>query len=154
MRKFKRALQGVLLVVGVAMSGTAFSEKCSGTYHNVGDVADTHDLGNGVTLTAWSAFSSNYDNGTNEIRPGACTGYTLTMADGNFRVVYACARKTSDGSVAVDEGSLEPGAERGTWKITSATGSLAKTLGDSGWWQGTIQDGKVSAGIWGGNCTR
>jgi hypothetical protein len=74
------------------------------------------------------------------------------MPDGKVRVVYACARKNKAGDISVDEGSLEPGAERGTWKVTTATGGLAKQIGTSGWWQGAIDDGKVNAGIWGGTC--
>ncbi|UCH47229.1 MAG: hypothetical protein JSU95_14185 [Betaproteobacteria bacterium] len=154
MRRFNRALQGLLFVICLAMSGTAFSDNCSGTWTTVGNVADTHDLGNGVTLTAWSSLSSAYWNEIEEMVAGTCTGYTLTMADGTSRTVFACARRNSQGDVQVDEGSLEPGAERGTWKITTATGAFAKRMGNSGWWQGTIQDGKVGAGIWGGNCKR
>ena len=43
-------------------------------------------------------------------------------------------------------------ADRGTWKVTSATGALAKTIGDSGWWTPAIDDGKVGIGIFGGTC--
>ena len=88
---------------------------------------------------------------TGELRVGACSGYVLTMADGKVRVVYACARNSA-GDVAVDEGTLEPGADRGTWKTTSATGALAKSAGDSGWWKEAVDNGKVTAGIWGGTC--
>jgi len=154
MRVFITMLQGVLFAVGITMSGAAFSEKCTGSYHNVGSVADTHDLGNGVTVTAWSNRGTSYWNEINEMVAGSCTGFTLTMADGTSRTLYACARRSSSGDVMVDEGSFEPGAERGTWTITTATGAFAPRVGNSGWWQGTIQDGNVSAGIWEGNCKR
>ena len=84
--------------------------------------------------------------------PAYCAGYALTTADGKVRVVYACARKNKAGDVAVEEGSLEPGAERGTWKVTLATGALAKSVGDSGWWKPAVDNGKVTIGIWGGTC--
>ena len=154
MRVFITLLQGVLFVVGLTMSGAAFSERCTGTWHGVGNVADTHDLGNGVTLTLWSNRSSTYWNEIKEMVGGTCTGYTLTMANGTSRTVFACARRNSQGDVQVDEGSLEPGAERGTWKMTVATGAFANRVGNSGWWQGTLQDGNIAAGIWEGNCKR
>jgi hypothetical protein len=149
-----RALQGVLCVVGSLLSAGAIADNCSGTWHNAGQLAETHDLGNGVTLTSFSALSSMNAifSDRNEMRTGACSGYLLTMPDGKVREVFACARKNNKGEVAVDEGSLEPGAKRGTWKVTSATGSLASSIGDSGWWTEDINDGKVSAGMWGGTC--
>ena len=149
-----RALQGVLTVVGLLLSVGAFADNCSGTWHNVGQMADTQDLGDGVSLTSFSALASNTYTERNEIRTGACAGYVLTLPDGKTRLVYACARKNKKGEIAIDEGSLEPDAKRGTWKVTSATGSLTKSIGDSGWWSQDIADGKVSAGTWGGTCNK
>jgi len=150
----KLALTAIILIGGAALSGIARADNCSGTWHNVAQSADTQDLGAGVKLTSFSALSSDTFKESGELRVGACSGYVLAMPDGKVRVVFGCARRNSAGDVAVDEGSLEPGADKGTWKITSATGALAKTVGDSGWWKGTIENGKVSAGIWGGTCTR
>lgn len=138
---------------GVALlaSGAAFADNCSGTYHSVGNMFDSLDIGSGVKVSAFSALSSNaFKDG--EVRAGACAGYMLNASDGKMRMVYACARKNKAGDVAVDEGTFEPGASRGTWKITMATGALAKMLGDSGWWQPVVENGKVIAGIWGGTC--
>lgn len=142
----------VVLVAGFCASSMVYAENCSGTYHNVGHVADTQDLGNGVTLASFTSLSSNFFKESGELRAGSCSGYVLSMADGKVRVVYACARKNKAGDVAVDEGTLEPGASRGTWNVTTATGALARAIGDSGWWQGAIEHGKVSAGTWGGIC--
>src|SRR5579859_7692720 len=138
----------------VLLSGVArAAENCSGNYTSVGHAADTQDLGNGVTLTSFSAMSSSSRNNTEDLLVGACTGYVLTMADGKVRVVYACARKNKAGDVVVDEGSLEPGADRGTGKYTSGTGTLAKRVGDSGWWKNAVDNnGKVTIGVWGGTC--
>ena len=142
----------LVLTAGIALGGVAIAaDNCSGTYHNVGNMADTQDIGGGVKLTAFSALSSNqFKDG--EMRGGACSGYVINLPDGKARAVYACARKNKSGDVAIEEGSFEPGAERGTWKITSATGALAKTIGDSGWWHPVVENGKVVAGVWGGNC--
>ena len=144
-----------IFVTGLSLAAictAALADNCAGTYTNVGHTGDKQDLGKGVTLISFSSLSGGTWNNSEEVRTGACTGYVLTMADGKSRVVYACARKNKAGDVAVDEGSLEPGAERGTWKITSATGALAKTIGDSGWWKTAVDDGKVTSGIWGGTC--
>ena len=129
------------------------AERCTGTFTNVVQSSETIDLGNGVSLTTFSLRGGNQSNlGT--IAVGGCSGYALAMPDGKLRVVYACARKTKDGDVWVDEGSLEPGAERGTWKATVSTGAMAKLfpVGSNGWWQATTNDGKVTAGIWEGTC--
>jgi hypothetical protein len=151
MKTHPGALQAVILGAGILLCGAAWADNCSGTYHSVGHTADTQDFGKGVKLTSFSALSSVAWK-TGELLTGACSGYALAMADGKVRVVYACVRKNKEGDSYVDEGSLEPGAERGKWNITTATGALAKTIGSSGWWQGAIDDGKVSAGMWGGNC--
>ena len=152
MSKGTQALRAISLVAGLILSAMAFADNCSGTWHNVDQIDHTEELGNGVALTSFSALSSNVYRERNEIRTGSCSGYVLTMPDGKTRVAYACARKNKLGDIAVDEGTREPGAKRGTWKVTSATGSLAGSIGDSGWWQEDINDGKVSAGTWGGTC--
>jgi hypothetical protein len=146
-------------VAGIGMTaavcaGTlpALADNCTGTWHNAAQTAETKDLGNGVKLTTFSAASSNAFAESGDILVGGCTGYVLSHPDGRYRLVYSCARKNAAGDVLVDEGSQEPGEKQGTWKDTVATGALAKRLGDSGWWKATIDDGKVTAGIWGGTC--
>ena len=148
-KKFSIFVTGLSLA---ALCTAASADNCSGTYTNAWRTADKQDLGKGITLTNISSLTSSAYNNSDEVRIGSCTGYVLTMADGKSRVVYACACKNKAGDVAVDEGSLEPGTDRGTWKVTSATGALAKTIGDSGWWTPAIDDGKVGIGIFGGTC--
>jgi hypothetical protein len=153
MTRTNKLLLQAAVVSCFAFSGLATSaDNCSGTYTVVGNVGDKQDLGNGITLTTFQSHSSNQWNETGEVRVGTCSGYFLTMADGKARMVYACARKNKDGDTVVDEGSLEPGADRGSWKVTHATGKLAKMLGDSGWWKAVADNGKVTIGVWGGTC--
>ena len=87
-----------------------------------------------------------------KVNPSAHDIFTMRkLPDGKVRVAGICTRKMNDGASESDVFSLEPGAERGTWKQVAGTGALAgKSY--SGWWQSVISDGKAEMGIWGGNC--
>lgn len=147
-----RITAAVLVSASILTSTAALADNCKGTYHNVGHMADTQDIGAGVKLTSFMGLSSSTWTENNESRVGSCAGYAISLPDGKARVVFVCARKNAAGDVAVDEGSLEPGADKGSWKVNYATGALAKRVGDSGWWQPVVDNGKVTAGVWGGNC--
>ena len=54
--------------------------------------------------------------------------------------------------VRADSGGLEPDADKGTWTQVGGTGKFARKNGSGGWWQGVMAEGKVSTGVWGGNC--
>lgn len=147
-----QTMKVLVFLAGTALSGGAFADNCNGTYHNVGHTADTQDIGAGVKITSFSGMSSNHWTEKAESRVGTCAGYAISLPDGKARVVYVCARKNAAGDVSVDEGSLEPGADKGNWKVTYATGALAGQIGTSGWWKPVVDNGKVTAGAWGGTC--
>jgi len=127
------------------------AEKCSGRFTNVGQSAETLDLGKGHTLTIFYARGSATSDNSPHTGVGGCGGYVLTTPDGKSKLAYACARKNKDGDSWSDAGTLEPGATRGSWTQTGGTGVFAGKS-DSGWWQPIVDDGKVTSGIWEGNC--
>ena len=107
-------LWGSALTAGAILSGAAMAKECTGRCTNVGQSAETIDLGKGHTLTIFSARGS----GTSENSPmtgiGQCGGYVLTTPDGKTHLSYACVRKTKDGDSWSDAGGIEPGADHGT----------------------------------------
>ena len=108
-------------------------------------------MAKGHTLTSFIFHSiTTSDNSINNAA-GECSGYALTTPDGKTRMSGICARKTKDGDSFSDTWALEPGADKGTFKMVGSTGGFAgKTM--SGWWQITLEDGKMASGKWGGNC--
>lgn len=52
-------LWGSALTAGVILSGTAIAKECTGRWTNVGQSAETIDLGKGHTLTIFSARGPN-----------------------------------------------------------------------------------------------
>lgn len=143
---------GVALAAGAMLCGQAMAKECSGRWTNVGQSAETIDLGKGHTLTIFSARgSATSDNYPAMVGTGQCGGYVLTTPDGKTRLGYACVRKNKDGDSWSDSGGIEPGADRGTWTQTGGTGALAGKI-NSGTWQAVVDDGKVTTGTWTGNC--
>jgi len=113
---------------------------------------ETLELGKGHTLAvSFDRSTSTSDDGA-YVGVGACAAYILTTPDGKTRLSYACARKDKDGDSWSDSGTLEPGADKGTWTQVGGTGKFAAKNGSSGWWQPVVSDGKVTSGTWGGNC--
>lgn len=137
--------------VGTMLSGEAMSKECTGRWTNVGQSAETIDLGEGHTLTIFSARGSATSDNSPMTGIGQCGGYVLTTPDGKSRLAYACLRKTKDGDSWSDAGGIEPGADRGTWTQTGGTGVFSGK-NNSGTWQAVVDDGKVTTGTWTGNC--
>jgi hypothetical protein len=151
MRTTKLLKMGLFLGIGGLACGPAIADSCTGRFTNVGQSAETIDLGKGHTLTIFVARGSVTSENSSQNGVGGCGGYVLTTPDGKTRLAYACARKNKDGDSWSDAGGIEPGADRGTWTQTGGTGVFARK-NSSGWWQVAMDDGKVTSGIWGGNC--
>ena len=62
-----------------------------------------------------------------------------------------CARRDKDGDTQSISWHSAPGADKGVWKSTGGSGKFAGKQ-DSGWFQGTVSDGKMSVSKWGGTC--
>ena len=152
MRTTSLLKMGLFLSMSGIACGSALADNCNGRFTNVGQSADTLDLGNGHTLTNFVARGSSTSENSPMNATGACGGYVLTTPDGESRLAFACLRKNKDGDSYSDAGTMEPGASRGNWTQTGGTGVFAAKNGSSGWWEFTMNDGKVSSGKWGGNC--
>ena len=149
-------IKEISLCVAVLGSGLFLSEgtaadNCSGHFNNVTHSLSTIEAGKDHVLTSFIFHSiTNSENSLNNA-VGECSGYALTTPDGKTRLAGACARKTKDGGSFSDIWVKEPGAERGTWKMSGGTGALAGKAW-SGWWQVVFEDGKLTLGKWGGTC--
>jgi hypothetical protein len=133
-------------------ANAALADNCSGQYTNVGMSAQTLEVATGHKVTFFVARGSSIRNDTTtDDLVGECGGYTLTMPDGKTITSGICTRKGKDEDSESDVFSMEPGAERGTWKQISGTGSFAGK-NNSGWYQPTMSDGTTNVGKWGGNC--
>jgi hypothetical protein len=151
MRTTKLLELGLAIGMGYSFCIPAFADNCGGRWTNVTESAETIDLGNGHTLTIFSARGSSTSDNSGYVGVGQCGGYVLTTPDGKSRLGYACARKNKNGDSWSDFGGIEPGTDRGTWKQSGGTGAFAGK-DNSGWWQAVVEDGKTTTGIWGGNC--
>ena len=126
-------------------------DNCSGHYTNTVVSAETLEVAKGHTLTSFTARGSTVSDNSPYNAVGECTGYALTMPDGKTMQSGICTRKGKDGDSESDVWSIEPGAERGTWKFVAGTGAFAGKH-NSGWFQPMVDDGKTNMGKWGGNC--
>ena len=138
----------VLLLTSMSVS---WADNCTGRFTNVTQSAETIDLGKGHTLTIFVAKGSATSENSANNGVGQCGGYVLTTPDGKMRLAYACARKNKDGDSWSDAGTIEPGADHGTWKQTGGTGVFAGK-NNGGTWQAVVDDGKTTTGTWTGNC--
>lgn len=152
MKNAKSIQRIVLLCLTLIWSGSLLAGNCNGRWTNVTQSSETIDLGNGHTLTIFSARGSATSDNSAMTGIGQCGGYVLTMPDGKSRLSYACARKTKDGDSWSDYGGIEPGADHGTWKQSGGTGAFAGKNNNSGTWQAVVEDGKTTTGVWSGNC--
>jgi hypothetical protein len=134
-------------------ANAAFADNCTGQYTNVGVSApQTLEVAAGHKVTFFVARSSSVQDGTSaDGMVGECGGYTLTTPDGKTITRGICTRKGKNGDSLSEEFSMEPGAERDTWKQISGTGAFAGK-NNSGWYQPTMSDGTTNIGKWGGNC--
>jgi hypothetical protein len=135
---------------GLCLCGPALADNCSGHYSQVVTQAQSFDLGNGHKLDMFMTKTTADSTNSPFTGTGQCTGYALTTADGKTRAAGICGRKNKDGSWS-DAWAIEPGADRGTWKLVDTSGAYAGKSA-SGWWQDVASEGGVTVGKWGGNC--
>lgn len=138
-------------VICIGLVSSALADNCSGRFTNVTQSSETTDLGNGHTITIFSARGSATSENSALNVVGQCGGYVITLPDGKIRLGYACARKDQNGNSYSDYGTMEPGADKGSWTQAGGTGVFAGKK-NSGWWQPVAQDGKTTMGTWTGNC--
>lgn len=148
MERSTSVVMAVVVVAGLSTPLTGHADTCSGRFNNVVTHGETVEVGKGHSVTSFAARSSSTSENSVFNGVGACAGYALAMPDGKLRVIGVCARKNKDGDSYSDEWGLEPGAQRGWWKIAAGTGVFAAKAGTSGWWQAVVDDGKVTMGAW------
>ena len=152
-----RLLKAILLKATLALGsvgllcGPALADNCNGRYTNVTVSSEVLEVAKGHTVTFFVTRTSTTSDNSPFNAVGECGGYFLTMPDGKVRASGICTRKGNNGDSESDVFSLEPGAERGVWKLVAGTGAFAGK-NDSGWWQGLVDDGKANTGTWGGTC--
>ena len=151
MKTTKLLRKGFVLATGVLLCGGALADNCSGRYTNVGVSAETVEVAKGHTVTFFVSRGSTVSDNSPYNAVGECGGYFLTTPDGKTMAAGICTRKGKDEDSESDVFALEPGAERGTWKLVAGTGAFAG-MNASGWWQPMVDDGKENMGKWGGNC--
>lgn len=139
------------IALALVWSNPSFSDNCNGNFSNVSVSAETLEVATGHTVTYFVSRGTTTSANSAFNGVGECGGYALATPDGKVRVAGVCTRKMKDGSSESDVFALEPGADRGTWKMVAGTGVFAGKS-NSGWWQSVITDGKAELGIWGGNC--
>ena len=142
----------VVAVVASASLPAFAADNCSGTFNNVITSSSTFEAAKGHSMTSWVYNEIGRSENAPQMNfAGECSGYMLTTPDGKIQAAGGCLRKAADGSSSSMAWELQPGAERGTWKITSGTGKYAGKK-SSGWYQMQFFEGKLSFGVWGGTC--
>ena len=128
------------------------ADNCSGYDNLVSTYAETLDLGNGHTLTAFRQASMlTSEDSIYNLATGECSGAALTTPDGKVRVSGYCARRDKDGDTHSIEFSQTAGADKGVWKSTGGTGKFAGKR-HSGWYVDARTDGNMLITRWGGDC--
>jgi hypothetical protein len=149
-----KLLQGTCLI-GASLfvcSAALGADNCTGYDTSVNISAETLDLGNGHTLTAFRGASMlTSEDSIYQLTTGECSGSALNTPDGKVRVSGHCARRDKDGDTHSIEFSEAAGADKGTWKSTGGTGKFANKS-YSGWYQNVRTDGKMTIFKWGGSC--
>lgn len=154
MNRFSRVVFVPAVTVGSFLPCVTFAaDNCTGYDISATTMADTRDVGEGMTLTTFqqenvvmSVDTPNYQNLT-----GQCAGTVLTMPDGRIFVTGHCVRRDKDGHTQAIEWGQAAGAEKGSWKELGGTGKFANAQG-TGWFQEAHADGKSSVVKWGGTC--
>jgi len=141
----------VLAVMALGYTTSAMAADCNGRWTNVDRSAENIDLGDGHTLTVFSASGSITSDNSPFNAVGMCGGHVLTTPDGESYMSYACTRRDVNGDSFSDKGGMNPGDTSGTWTQSGGTGVFADTNG-SGTWQVVFADGGVTAGTFEGNC--
>jgi hypothetical protein len=152
--KATRLIRGFLAAACALITATAAvaADNCTGYDVLVATYAETLDLGNGHTLTAFRQSSIlTSENAMYNLTTGECSGAALTTPDGKLRVEGFCARRDKDGHTYSIAFSQAAGADKGTWKATGGTGKFEGKR-HSGWFKDVRTDGNMTVSHWGGDC--
>lgn len=150
MRIQPRLASTAALFLSLTAPLAATAAECSGFFSGAIESSSGTEVGKGHGIAFWTTRQSSDSNNSGYTGVGMCNGYMLTLPGGTTQVAGFCALKDKKGDSWSFAYGIEPGAERGWWKITGGTGAL--TAKSSGWFQQTVTDGKTSLGVWGGNC--
>lgn len=140
------------IAIGAAAAQAA---DCSGYDVLVTEVADTIEISGGGSLTLWKAHSINMNDDSmarDHLMAGACSGVIEAMADGSVKMSGYCTRTDKDGDTQSVRWWQDAGAEKGRWEHAGGTGKFANAA-ESGWFQGVMQSGVMSASRWSGDCS-
>ena len=152
MKLRKRISAFSVVLFGAVPASVAYADNCGGRYNGFTvsfesvEVVKGHVIGASTSEHAVTSENSVYTG------IGHCVNSFLTTPDGKTHFAYSCVEKDKDGDSWSHSGGLEPGADKGTWTQVGGTGKFASKNGSNGWWQGVMAEGKVSTGIWGGDC--
>ncbi len=151
LRSTALGILGVLMLSPMAVH----AGKCSGV--NVNNVAswDQTEIAKGTTSATKRATSVTVGDDTgapHHMVSGECIGNFLTNPDGKTQAMGYCARKDKDGDVLFEEWiSTDGTGGKGTWRNTGGAGKFSKAA-NSGQWEFSPLQGKMSAVRWVGNC--
>jgi hypothetical protein len=134
--------------------GSARADNCSGYDVLVNQQADTIEVTKGHSLTTsidYSVLTTDDPKSIYNMATGRCSGAFLAMPDGKVAGSGFCLRRDKDGDTQSIYFELKPGADKGAWRSAGGTGKFSGKT-DSGWFQGTVSDGKMNVSRWGGTC--
>jgi len=154
MRTLRIAVASLAAACGLGIADLRAADNCSGYDVLVNQHSDTLELAKDHTLTTsidYSIVTTDDPKNIYNMATGRCTGVFLVMPGGKVAGSGFCLRKDKDGDTESLSWELPVGADKGTWKQAGGTGKFAGKT-DSGWWQPTVNDGKMTVTRWGGNC--
>ena len=145
----------IALVVSIALPSIAFAaDNCSGYYLETNETTESTEIAKGTTLLSFRSTNIGVTDNPNDpmnMTAGECSGAGIVTPDGKFQGRGLCVRKDKDGDVFMWQWDAPAGAQRGTWAVVGGTGKFANTK-NSGWYEPSLSQGKMSGGRWGGTC--
>ena len=139
-------------VLTTLFASAAQADNCGGRYNDFNLSFESAEVVKGYTISSSAGQHAVTSENSPYTSTGRCAAIILAMPEGKMRVTYACIEKDKDGDSWTHSGGLEPGDSKGTWTQVAGSGKFASKVGSSGWWQPVIIEGKVTTGVWGGNC--
>ena len=137
------------------LPSSGFAAKCSGT--NINNVIswEPSEVAKGTSTALLRAASTTVNDNpaaASHLVSGECIGSFLTTPDGKTQASGVCSRRDKDGDVLNEEWRATDGAGgKGEWKNVGGTGKFANAR-DSGQWEFSPLQGKMSAVRWTGDC--
>jgi hypothetical protein len=145
----------ICFVACLALPSISFAaDNCSGYYIETSQTLESTEIAKGTSLLVFRSTNiGTTDDPKNPMNmtAGECSGAGITTPDGNFTGRGLCVRKDKDGDVFSWKWDIAAGAQKGTWELVGGTGKYANAK-NSGWFEGTLSQGKMSGGRWGGTC--